>query len=50
MPKLSLTLACGPYAHTAALAADAVALEGTRPRQQLRRPTRISISAAITPR
>lgn len=28
MPKLSLTLACGPYAHTAALADDTVALEG----------------------
>ena len=28
MPKLSLTLACGPYAHTAALADDAVRLEG----------------------
>src|SRR5918993_2822764 len=28
MPKLSLTLACGPYAHTAALAADNVTLEG----------------------
>jgi 4,5-dihydroxyphthalate decarboxylase len=28
MPKLSLTLACGPYVHTAALASDTVVLEG----------------------
>jgi 4,5-dihydroxyphthalate decarboxylase len=28
MPNISLTLACGPYAHTAALAADRVPLEG----------------------
>jgi 4,5-dihydroxyphthalate decarboxylase len=28
MPKLPLTLACGPYAHTAALQEDRVALEG----------------------
>ena len=28
MPKLALTLACGPYAHTAALASDKVAPEG----------------------
>jgi 4,5-dihydroxyphthalate decarboxylase len=28
MPKLSLTLACGPYAHTAALANDRIPLEG----------------------
>ena len=28
MPRLSLTLACGPYAHTEALASDRVRLEG----------------------
>ena len=28
MPNLSLTLACGPYAHTQALASDRVRLEG----------------------
>ncbi|MBA2306372.1 MAG: ABC transporter substrate-binding protein [Acidobacteria bacterium] len=28
MPNISLTLACGPYAHTEALASDAVRLEG----------------------